>query len=297
LVKLFTCLSVLLWKIPAPLLDAAGAFLGLTIHYVFPYRKKLVRFQMQKVFPSLSVKETNKLVRKNYIHYGKLLVEFILLLRLKPGSNAIIDSHFKCDSLELLKDSLKDGRGAILTGSHTGLWEAIGPFLSRNGLPVTVTVKRVNSPLFQRLREIFQAHPGVSILDPALGNKRALYLLKALRNNSLAGIFLDQYRSREPLIPFLGHEARTNSTAAVLYRKTSVPVFVIHVIRKRIGDYSVEIKRIEFPSIADLSDMDAIKAISTTINNELSSVIYKWPEQWLWAHRRFKDNPLFNSIN
>ncbi|MBL8025938.1 MAG: hypothetical protein JNL74_05985 [Fibrobacteres bacterium] len=298
MIKLFRFAGFIAWKIPAPLLDRIGVFLGLLLFYLIPIRKKLVLFQLGMVFPEKSASEIRKLARQNYIHYGKLLVEFLLLIDLKPGDSSKIDKTIRCENLPALKDALKSGgKGAIITGGHVGLWEAIGPYLSRHGLHVTVAVKRVTSPLFQSLREIFQAHPGVSILDPSLGNRRAAYLLKALRDNRITGIFLDQYRHGEPFVPFLGHDARTNSTAAILYRKTRVPLFLIHVIRKRVGDYSIELHEMKIEIPEGVSDEDEIKAISGTINNGISEVIRRNPDQWLWAHRRFKENPLFRSVN
>jgi KDO2-lipid IV(A) lauroyltransferase len=252
---------------------------------------------MHMAMPKLSNSELNALVRKNYIHYGKLFIEFLLLLRLKSGDTNSIDKFFRCDNFPLLLEALKGSKGAILTGAHVGLWEALGPYLSRQNIPVTVTVKRVSFPLFQKLREVFQAHPGVSILDPTLGNKRAAYLLRSLRNNHLVGIFLDQYRAGEPFIPFLGHDARTNSTAAIIWRKTRAPIFLIHVIRESIGRYKIELTPVTMNLTEGGSDESDIRTISTHLNNVISEVIFTYPDQWLWAHRRFKENNLFQSVN
>ncbi len=293
--KLFSrCISF----VPAPLLETVGAFLGLLIYLFIPYRRHLIRFQIRMVYKKYGFTDNwfaiEKLVIGNYIHYGKLIIELILLISINPKNVKKMDKMFCCDNIDELKETLSQQRnGVVLTGGHVGLWEAIGPFLSRHDIPVTVAVKSVKISILQKVRELFQAHAGISILAPSAGRKRAVLLLKSLRENNIAGIFLDQYRSGEPFIPFLQFDARTNSTASVLHIKTGAPIFVIHVIRKSIGNYRIDLSSLDVSRAIVGNESDKVNAISLAINNAISEAIMQNPTQWLWAHRRFKENDSF----
>jgi len=282
--------------VPSFILNGLAYLLGSFCYLFLPFRKKTILLQIRKTIGrDWNESRIRKLLWKNYIHYASLLFEFLILAAPLSKRKRYTERHYLSPDESILKDALREGKGVVLIGGHIGAWEAIGAYcLNRVGAPVTVTVKLVTSPFFQKMREEMQALSGISLMDGRMGKKRIVGLIQALRRQEMAGIFLDQYRPAEQFVKFFGHDAKTNSTASILFRKTGAPLILIHMVRERIGRYRVELKRVIPPDLSDyLDDGAKILALNEFLNGELEAVIRKYPEQWLWAHRRFKENPEF----
>ncbi|MFH0921549.1 MAG: lysophospholipid acyltransferase family protein [Fibrobacterota bacterium] len=286
-------LSKLINIIPLPVLAVLAQGLGLLIYYCVPYRKWLILMQMEKALGTeLDKKAIRALARKNYIHYASVFFESMILAAQRPEDPTYFNIHTSFQNREILDAALAEHKGVIIIGGHVGCWEAMGGMVGRFFAPVTVAVKLVNSPALQKFREHMQRQPGVTLIDSRMGRRRVVLLLNALRKGEMLGIFLDQYRTGEPFAPFFGHAARTNSTAALLHIKTGAPVVQLHCIRERLGFFRLELDAVDITGI-DLTASDAVVRLNTVFNTSLEGAVRRHPDQWLWAHRRFKDNPDF----
>jgi Kdo2-lipid IVA lauroyltransferase/acyltransferase len=269
--------------------------LGNFFYYAAPFRKKVIARQVRLTLGrTMTEREIKALIRKNYVHYACVLFESMILFSVDLQRTSYFDRHFTAPHLDLLKQALAEGKGGILIGCHLGFWESIGPYCARNVSPLTVAVKLMKSGFIQSLREEMQAHDNIRLVDSRMGRQRIIAMLHALRKGELVGLFLDQYRPGEDFVTFLGHDARTNSSAATLHRKTGAPVILIHAVRKRFGEYEIDIQRADPPAFPDLTDSrDLTKAATAYFTSRIEEVVRRYPDQWFWAHRRFKDNPAF----
>jgi Kdo2-lipid IVA lauroyltransferase/acyltransferase len=295
LLKSFKVICRVFAHLPSPMLGGLATLLGNFFYYVAPFRKKVIEMQIRRTLgQEMTEKEIRRLIRKNYIHYGCMLLESLILLSFTRENADYLDKHFTAPQLELLKKSLSQKRGVILIGAHMGFWEAIGAYCVRYAAPVTVAVKLMKSGIIQALREEMQGHDQITLVDSRMGRQRIIALLNALRHGEFVGLFLDQYRPGEDFVKFLGQNARTNSAAVILWRKTRAPVILIHVLRERFGKYTLDLREASPPEFPDIHDeRERQRAINGYFNSRLEEVIRERPEQWLWAHRRFKENPLF----
>lgn len=293
--KILKLICRFLAVIPLPIMRTLVLVLGYGFYFLTPFRKKVIVVQIQKTLGrKLSDKEIRKLVLGNYIHYACVLFESLILYGIDLAKSDYIQTHFSAPNKLLLEKALARQKGVILIGSHVGFWEAIGAYCVRNIAPVTVAVKLMKSGFAQSLREGMQEHPDMHLVDSRMGRQRIIAMLNALRRKEIVGIFLDQYRAGEDFVKFLGQDARTNSTAAVLWRKTGAAVILIHVIRKRFGEYEIDIREADPPDMTTVSnEREQVRLINTYFNKRIEEVVIEHPEQWFWAHRRFKENPEF----
>ncbi len=270
-------------------------FMGNFFYYIAPLRKKVILLQIKgTIGREMTEKEIRLLVKQNYIHYACVIFESIILFSIDLKNSDYFDKHFTAPNGHLLKKALGKQKGVILIGGHVGFWEAIGAYCVHNAAPVTVAVKLMKNGFVQAMREEMQSHPDMHLVDSRMGRHRIIAMLNALRRKEIVGIFLDQFRHGEGFTKFLGEDARTNSSAFVLWRKTCASVILIHVIRKKFGEYVIDIKEADPPDISGISDeQEQIRMVNTYFNDLIGNVIRKHPEQWFWAHRRFKDNPAF----
>jgi KDO2-lipid IV(A) lauroyltransferase len=112
--------------------------------------------------------------------------------------------------------------------------------------------------------------------------------METLERGDSIGFLFDQEAVYGPYIPFFGREACTHKTPAVLARDHRVPVFFGVMVRR--GDYlhyDARGELVPIPPATDDKDAD-IRAILGELVARLENEIRRRPEQYLWAHRRWK---------
>ena len=118
-------------------------------------------------------------------------------------------------------------------------------------------------------------------------------ILKALRQNEAVGILFDQNttRSEGVFAKFFGIPAATTPAIALFALRTGaavVPGFLI-------WDAAQQKHRLRLDPPVDLintGDLDRDVLENTKHFNEiLEGYIRKYPDQWLWIHRRWKTRP------
>lgn len=58
-------------------------------------------------------------------------------------------------------------------------------------------------------------------------------------------------------------------------------------IRSKNYKYFITLEKIDYDDIREYSE-ENIQKLTDRINEKLENVIKKYPDQWLWVHRRFK---------
>ncbi|OGJ89360.1 MAG: hypothetical protein A2487_04990 [Candidatus Raymondbacteria bacterium RifOxyC12_full_50_8] len=289
--KAVLLLGRLVRAMPCFLVSAMAVMLGNLIYFCVPYRKSVILQQMTKCLGNtLDNNEIRKLARLNYVHYGHVLFESLLLASFGKGETDYFEEHFTISGKEELLQALAQGKGVVLIGGHMGFWEAFGHWLVRYASPVTVPVKFIHNHFVQKLREQMQAHPAITLVDSRMERQRSVVVIRALKKGEVAGLFIDQYRPSEEFAPFFGHDARTNSTAAILARRTNAAIIYTYIVRKRFGSYQMHFQRVHLP---DADGKGGAAQANALFNRLLEETIRTYPDQWFWAHRRFKENPEF----
>jgi KDO2-lipid IV(A) lauroyltransferase len=91
------------------------------------------------------------------------------------------------------------------------------------------------------------------------------------------------------LTSFFGHPALTHKSPALLHLKTGVPI-VLLMPRRISNDFKFEfIISDPITMTPSKNNDDDVQKLMQIITTETEKVIAKYPEQWLWAHRRWLD--------
>jgi KDO2-lipid IV(A) lauroyltransferase len=110
-------------------------------------------------------------------------------------------------------------------------------------------------------------------------------VLKELHGNRLVAILIDQWASADGLwVNFFGKPTSTTSIPVRFAKHTGAALVPAYCIRVGADQYEIQVKE-EVP-IQEGDDSE----IKTTeqLNRILEQQILKYPEQWSWAHRRWK---------
>ena len=117
------------------------------------------------------------------------------------------------------------------------------------------------------------------------GNPQTLELLA---KNDVSGHF-DQRITEGVKLPFFGRPAWSNPIIGILARHYETPVYACRTVRRPGGRFWTEMTApLEFPRDAK-GRIDADGA-NRMIHGLVESWIREYPEQWLWQHRRWRED-------
>jgi KDO2-lipid IV(A) lauroyltransferase len=116
-------------------------------------------------------------------------------------------------------------------------------------------------------------------------------MLRVLRDGEILGILPDQHTERGGIwLPFMGRLASTATGPATLAQRTGsaiVPGFA-----RRTEDDSLDVYFLPPIDVPDTGDRAAdIRRGTEMVNEVLGEQISRYPEQWMWMHRRWREPP------
>jgi len=229
--------------------------------------------------------EAAKLTCKNFMEFGKTIVEIIKMKNLITHKN--VDSKITVAGEEKLKDRfLKHSTPAIIVTAHFGNWELGGNiyFLLSN-VPLLSVIRPMSNPKLQKLFYLRDREHH----DSCMKKGAMKPLLKALKSGKSIAVMVDQHATKTEGVEtiFLGQPARTHKSPAILHIKTGIPILVIGM--KRTSEHlKYEFMIEELIQVKPSADKEAdTKRIAQLYTDAIERMIRKAPEQWLWAHRRW----------
>ena len=233
--------------------------------------------------------EAEKLARASVLHMVKVFIEVVKFDQIVNEKNFSEFITVADDPVSREMLSPETARQIILATGHIGNWELAGGCISHvTGIPMTSIGRRLQNPwisdYFFRKRCSFE-HESFS------KEKGLRPLLEAWKKGRDLTIVADQHcvRSEGVEVTFFGHPARAHSTPALLQLKTGLPIGLPYLVRKD-DDFHFELRSIGSFTYKPTGNKEAdIKAIVQKYTDQIEQVVRQYPEQWLWAHRRWLD--------
>ena len=165
-------------------------------------------------------------VRRSFGSYGRYWADGA---RLPYVGEAGVRARFR---LEIGEDDLRaamaQGKGIVMALPHVGSWEWGGYWLALEGMPMTAVVERLEP---ERLFEWFavkRAAMGLTAVPMGKGSSAAL--IRALKNNQLAGLVSDRDLVGNGVeVEFFGERTTLPAGAATLALRTGAPLICVCV--------------------------------------------------------------------
>lgn len=225
------------------------------------------------------LKQAKRILRESYRNFGRSMVEFALLPKIKAKIKELVELENK-DALESAVCS-----GAILVTGHYGSWELLGAALKAYGYPIDFLVGQQKNILVDNLMNKVRETVGIGIIKMGVGIRG---VLKALKEKRYVAMLSDQDAGCDGIIvEFFGKPASVHRGCAAFALKCSVPILTGAIIRNNDKlTHRVKIKRIDFHLFKRNGDLE--RDITQEYTRYLESIIEENPEGWFWAHRRFK---------
>jgi len=261
-----------------------GSRLGILGMWLLPGRRQLARDNLRRAYPEKSAAERDAILREMFSHLGTGFIEMLRLDLLRSAAD--LQRDFIVEGEEHVRAALSAGRGCILLTGHVGFWEAGNFIFSSLGYPIGVVAKPMRNPLidnyFLRMREA----AGGYIINSRKGARR---ILKALQQNHLVGILLDQHAGRHNgvQVPFFGQLAWTTPIIAEIAMKYRVPV--VPAFAWWLPDHRYRL--VISPPIILEGELTAaeVKENTALLTRQIEAAVRRDPAQWFWVHRRWRD--------
>ena len=170
----------------------------------------------------------------------------------------------------------------LLVSSHHGAWEVATTLLPFSR-PMIAIARVMNNRFVAGWMKRHHFRGSVTVIDKNHGfTPDVLRQWEAER--SAMTILMDQHTSKGLPLTFLGRPARTFTSATRLAIRYGYPIVVGSFVRT--GPYRYRLVGGDPVSFAK----DADRAAATQLlNDRLGEAIRKYPEQYLWAHRRWRN--------
>lgn len=276
-----------LGTLPRPLARAGGIALA-WLFYLLHFRLRSVGMRnLEIAFPEKSAGERRRIIRKLFTGLGRHLAEFCLLPRYTRQDVAQAAVY---DGMENYEAARAHGKGVLFLTGHFGGWEIGSLVHSIVGYPMQMVVRELDNPYVSDLVTRYRCLHGNKVLDK---DDFARGLLSAMRSGETVGILMDTNMTPPQgiFVDFFGVPACTASGLARVALKTGctvVPGFTLW--DAALGKY-----RVQFLPALELirtgNDEADVAANTQAFTRVIEEYARRYPEQWLWVHRRWKTRP------
>jgi KDO2-lipid IV(A) lauroyltransferase len=234
----------------------------------------------------MPAQDRTKLLRQLYRHLGWQLAEFAQMRRYTSTNTA---SFARCEGLEHYRAARDAGKGVLVVTGHLGAWELSSFYHSLMGYPMSMVIRRLDNPLVDAYVNRIRCLHGNQVLDKDF----ARGLLQAIRAGETVGILMDTNMTPPQglFVPFFGLEACTASGLARLALKTGAAVLPGFMLWQPAEKKYVLRFGERIPLIETGDDEADTVANTARFTNVIEETIRRYPDQWLWLHRRWKTRP------
>lgn len=277
----------LMGALPRPLARACAMTIAGAVYHLHRRLRRVGMRNLEIAFPQKSKSERRRILRGEFKSLGRLLAEFC---RFPDYTRENVSRVAVYEGFENFDAARRRGKGVLFLTAHLGGWE-IGSFVhSIQGHPLRVVVRALDNPYLDRLVERYRTLFGNITFEK---QDFARGLLAAMKGGETVGLLMDTNMTPPQglFVPFFGLDACTGSGMARVALRTDaavVPAFTIWdpVIRKYRVHFDAPLELIRTGD--DEADVVANTALFTKV---IEDYVRRYPDQWLWVHRRWKTRP------
>jgi len=246
-----------------------------------PRLRRVARRNLSLALPELDDAARERIVDGVFRSVARLVAAFARFPSIRRGN---LERWIRLEGGEHFENALQAGRGVLFATAHLGNWELSAFAYALIAGPMHIVVRPLDNPLIDRMverRRRLTANHLIEKKDAARG------ILKALAANQAVGILIDQNASPADgvFVNFFGVPACASTGLAKLASRSGaavIPGFALWV---------EEEQRYVLRFQAPLPITGDAARDTQTLQSALEAVIRRYPDQWLWIHRRWKTRP------
>ncbi|MDD5136467.1 MAG: ELM1/GtrOC1 family putative glycosyltransferase [Candidatus Omnitrophica bacterium] len=220
--------------------------------------------------------------------YRNMVQTFVELLNLTKVNRKYCDRYVEVVNMDRIRNASKSGRGTILLTAHFGDWELSSLVSSVEGFPILVLVREQKMKRLNELLNTLRESNGCKVIRKGMDVKN---ILKALYGKNIVGILSDQDAGKNGVfVDFFGRPTSYHSGPFEIAKHTGSLILPNFIVRTGGPYHKLYLEEyIDFGKGPKDGDM---KENVQRFAKLLEDYIRKYPDQWLWLHKRWKSTPV-----
>ncbi len=276
-----------LGRMPRAMARRFAGMIAFAVYWCFPRLRRVGVRNLELALPDLSLKTRKEILRSVYAHLAWQLVEFCRMSRYTPENTR---DWMRTEGLEHYLAAKARGKGVLIITGHLGAWELSSFYHSLMGYPMGMVIRRLdNRKLDEYVNKIRCLHGNFVLHKDDFGRG----LMKAMHTGGTVGILMDTNMTppQGEFVKFFGIDACTGTGLAHVARKTGAAVLPGFMFwEKKEQRYVLRFgEEVAIPHTDDVA-ADILEG-TQRCTAVLETWIRRYPDQWLWIHRRWKTRP------
>ena len=256
-------------SLPLELRRILGSSAGYMFSLLPSRERKLASLQLRMIFGH------DRVLQSVFSAVGRSIMESLNLAPILRRSAALVS----CSDPLLLERVGRQGGPAIVLSAHTGNWDLMAAYAVQHGWQLAVVGRPTRKALLHTILQRIRLSYGVQTLWR--GELSAKRIVQALREGKVVGALIDQdTRVKSLNVPFMGVSAKTPASLAQIALRMRIPVLSAFVVRLPQDRFHIELQ--------ELSGFSSPQSLLEEFNRRLEQVIRRFPEQWVWFHKRWR---------
>jgi KDO2-lipid IV(A) lauroyltransferase len=276
-----------LGRMPRGLARLLANGLAFIVYWSLGRLRRVGTRNLAMAMPELTAAERRRILRGVYVHLGWQLVEFC---RMRRYTRENTQEWIGIEGMEHFWAAKARGKGVLIITGHLGAWELLSFYHSLMAEPMNMIIRRLDNRKLDEFVNGIRCMYGNRVIHK---DDFGRGLLLAMRKGEAVGILMDTNMSppQGSFVKFFGIEACTATGLAHIARKTGAAILPAFCLwEKAEGRYRIHVgEEIAIPHSEDA----AADILETTqlATSAIESWIRRYPDQWLWIHRRWKARP------
>jgi Kdo2-lipid IVA lauroyltransferase/acyltransferase len=273
--------------LPRGIARAVGAGIGWVCWKTMGGLRKTGLRNLAMAFPEKTETEREGILRGVYRTLGWQIAEFCKM----RGYTVDEASEFvRYEGLENYLAARDKGKGVLVLTGHLGAWELSSFYHSLRGYPMSLVIRRLDNARVDAFVNGIRCLHGNRVIHK---DDFARGLITAMHNGETVGILMDTNMTppQGVFVPYFGVEACTASGLARVALRSGAAVLPGFLLweeseQKYVLRFGEELELVRTGDAA--ADVVANTALFTAT---IEGYVRRYPEQWLWVHRRWKTRP------
>lgn len=249
-------------------------------------RARISHVNLRIAFPEKTAEERYRLARRSFVELAWSAID---IARVRRWGAEDLREHVEFCGREYIEKAHSAGRGCLVLIPHLGSLEVALRAAPAHGVPIAVLTKPASNPLINEHLNDQRERAGAAVLAHRGEMQTAM---RALRDRRLVVVANDQYerRRRSVRVPFFGVQAPTGRGLAALSLRTGAPVVPVYITR-RDATHSRMVCLPPLEPVRTGAFARDLETLTKRYNEVIEGIVREHPEQYLWAHKRFRNCP------
>ena len=266
--------------------------IGTVWFYVLSKKRRVIYGNLKIAFASFRTPhQLTALTKEIFIFVTQSFVDLMCLPKIKRVG---LEQYVRIEGREYLESALNQKKGVIILGIHSGSWELAS--LALNSLGYGYNIVANEQPKVPRIDDLlieYRTISGAKIIAPGTGVTRDI--IRALQNNEIVSLGLDQGGKEGVPVEFFGKTASFSTGALRLALKYKTPVCPVWTVRGPDGKNTVMI--LEPLTLEGVEDSEAgLKQALLQAAKVFEALLNDHPQEYLWFYKLYKYSTQVNIL-